>query len=506
MPAIGLRGELATTLADLAAFGEKRAGSDAGARAAAYLFDRMRRIGLDDVHAEPFAFPRHEVADASLALTIGGYDQPAAWHVLDASGSGTVDAAVVHAGWATREQLAELELAGRIALVERNPLYHRSTQYYNCAEAGAAAMLFVSSAVGNLPQVGSVRRTWEAIGPIPALTIGGVDAHVVRAALQSDEAVRAAIHVEASSTRGVGRNVVGHVRGLGDGELVVGAHFDTWFAGSSDNGGGVAALLALADRRARRPPARYAIRFVAWDGEELALYGGYHLLRRYALDGTRPLCVIDFETPSAIGAQAYGLARSNHAPVEDAIVEVGLHELFALNVPMDLVAELFGGIIPTDIQGLYRSGAPSMATAVDAPFYHTVEDTPDKVDLARLEETVLAFDRAIDRLMTMPAERFAAHDPALWHATAHVTRRDDDVIVAVQVRDGAGQPQAHATVDVVLFEDDFFEQAAARALTDGDGTATLRLRGCGAAPPDQRRFLHVSAGPRWPLVELVQPL
>ena len=503
---IGLRDELSATIAALAAFGEKRAGSDAGGRAAAWIFDRMRALGLDDVHAQPFAFPRHDVAQASFALAVGGDERPSSWALLEGSGRGRIEADVVHVGWATREQLAEVALAGRVALVDRNPLYHRSTQYYNCAEAGAAAMIFSSTAPNNLPQVGSIRRAWEAIGPIPALTIGSADAHELRAALLAGTPVRARIDVDASVARGVGRNVVGRVRGLGDGELVVGAHFDSWFAGSSDNGGGVAAMLALAERRARRPPARYGLTFVAWDGEELALYGGYHSLRLYALDRARPLCVIDFETPSALGAQAYGLARSNHAPVEDAIVDVGLHELFALNVPMDLVAELFGGVIPTDIQGLYRSGAPSVATAVDAPYYHTAEDTPDKVDLARLEETVLAFDRALDRLMTVPAERFGARDPALWRLEVSVDRAAADLVVGVQVRDAAGRAQPAATVEAVLFEDDFFALASERVLSDGDGRATLRLAGCAAATGDGRRFLHVSAGARWPLAEFVQPL
>src|SRR5207302_568848 len=95
-PAVGLRGELATTIADLAAFGEKRAGSDGGARAAAYLLERMRRIGLDDVHGDPFAFPRHDLTHAALALTIDGAERPAAWQALEASGSGAVDGEVVH--------------------------------------------------------------------------------------------------------------------------------------------------------------------------------------------------------------------------------------------------------------------------------------------------------------------------------------------------------------------------------------------------------------------------
>jgi hypothetical protein len=501
LPPLSLRAELTTTLEDLAALGEKRAGTEAGARAAAYILGRMRAIGLENVHAEPFAFPRHDVTRSTVELTIAGHRRTPAYAVLEASAAGAVDAEIAHAGWATDEQLAAVPLRGKVALVDRNPLFHRSTQYHNVAAAGAIAMIFVSTAPANLPQVGSVRRAWEAMGPIPAITVGGADGHLVRTALAAGEPVQARIAIDAAVARGIGQNVLGYVPGLTDDTLVVGAHFDTWFAGSSDNGGGVAAMLALAARRVHRP-GRHRLAFVAWDGEELALYGGYHFLRGHA---DRVLAVIDFETPSAVGAQAYGLARSSHAPLEDAIVGVGLHELFALNVPMDLVAELFGGVIPTDIQGLYRSGTPSVATAVDAPYYHTVEDTPDKVDLGRLEETVVGFDRAIDRLMAAPSERFATRDPALWRAEVRVHDDGADLVVEVEVRDAAGRLQRDATVEAVLFADDFFEVAAARARSDGDGRARLILV-AGASMDHGPRFLHVSAGARWPLCELVRAI
>ncbi len=496
--------DLGRTVEDLAAFGEKRAGTEAGARAAEYLVERFTRAGLVDVHAQPFAFPRHDVARGSFELTVDGAPTPVAFSVLEASGGGRADGELVHVGWATRPELVRVPLGGRVALVDRNPLYHRSTQYHDCAAAGAAAVVFASTAPLNLLQVGSVRRAWEAHGPIPAVTVGSTDAHALRAAVDANREVRARLSVDIGVARAVGRNIVGRVRGLGDGELVVGAHFDTWFSGSTDNGGGVAAMLALAERRALRGPMRYGITFVAWDGEELALYGGYHQLRRYALEGTRPLAVIDFETPSAIGAQAYGLARSNHATLEDAIIGVDLHELFALNVPMDLVAELFGGVIPTDIQGLYRSGAPAVATAVDAPWYHTVEDTPDKVDLPRLETTVNAFDRMIDRLMSAPPDRFAARDAALWQAKVTLSRRDGDLVVDVTVADATGRVQGGAFVEAVLFEDDFFARATVLGRTNGDGIVCLHFHGLAAA--DTRRFIHIAAGARWPLVEVVVPL
>jgi hypothetical protein len=499
---LGLRSELAATVEDLAAFGEKRCGSEAGARAADYLRTRFLRLGLADVREQPFAFPRHDVTRAEFSVAVAGTPRDVAWAVLEACGGGVVEADVMSVGWATPEQLAtHPSLAGKIALVDRNPLYHRSTQYYNAAAAGAAAVIFASSAPANLPQVGSVRRAWEAAGPIAALTVGGVDAHVMRAALDANQPVRAKISIAVDVGRGAGKNVLGDLPGRGDRSLVVGAHYDTWFAGSSDNGGGVAAMLALAERRARRPPSRHGLVFVAWDGEELALYGGYQLMRHYARATRPPLAVIDFETPSAVGAQAYGLARSNHAPLEDAIADVGLDELFALNVPMELVAELFGGIIPTDVQGLYRSGTPAVATAVDAPYYHTRQDSPDKVDYARLEETVLHFDRALDVLLDVPAERFAARDPALWRLNFEVAARGEELVVVASVRDGNDRRCTGADVGCVLFADDFFAVAEQQASTDLNGDATFIF--AGAARDARPRCLHLSAGIRWPLVEAV---
>jgi hypothetical protein len=172
-----------------------------------------------------------------------------------------------------------------------------------------------------------------------------------------------------------------------------------------------------------------------------------------------------------------------------------------MNVPMDLVPELFGGVIPTDVQGLYRAGTPAVATAVDAPYYHTVEDTPDKVDLPRLEETVDGFDRAIDLLMEEPPERFAARDSALWRVDVRANPDGDALRVDVVVRDDGGQPQAGAVVEAVLFHDHFFQTDGAIARASGDGTVTLRIDRRPEAPGP--RFLHVTAGERHPLVEQV---
>jgi peptidase M28-like protein len=496
-----LAAELRATLEDLAAFGEKRAGTPAGARAAEYLRQRLAAAGLAEVRAEPFAFPSHEVIAASVAVEVGGIAREIHFSPLEATGAGTFAADLVYAGWATDEQLAATPVRGQVALVERNPLFHRSTQYANLVAAGARAMVTLSTAPHNLRQVGSVRRSWEAMGPIPALSVGGEDGRFLRGAARAGRPVQLRVDIAAEVTRGHGRNVLGVVPGLEPATIVVGAHFDSWFAGSTDNGGGVAAMLALAARRARRPPGRYTLVFVAWDGEELALYGGYHFLRLHAL-AERPLLVIDFETPSALQAQAYGLARSTQPPLLQAIERTGLGDLFALHINMDLVPELFGGVIPTDVQGLYRSGAASMATAVEAPWYHTVEDTPDKVDLPRLAETVYAFDRLLEALMAAGvSDGLRLRDPALWRLDAAARRDGEALWIEVRARDGGGRSCAEARIVVTLFHDDFFASGEVVAVADAEGQARVRFGGDLAR--GERRFVHVTAGQGFPRAEAV---
>jgi Zn-dependent M28 family amino/carboxypeptidase len=503
----GLRNELRATLEALAALGQKRVGTEEGMRAAEYLRARMSELGLEDVGFESFHFPRHEVVRSALELTLDGRPFSVGYDVLEGCGDGVVDGEVVSVGEATDEILSSLALPGKVALVERNPLYHRSTQYSNVAAAGAAAMLSISAAPDNLRQVGSVRRAWETSGPVPALAVGAADGGLLKRALDGGLRVRARLEVEVELSRGRGQNVVGRIRGQRRHQIVIGAHYDTWFAGSTDNGGGVAALLALAARRAQGGMPQYTLVFVGWDGEEIALYGGYDYLRRHLVAAREPiLAVIDFETPSAHGAQVYGLARSSQPPLEAAIAFSELAELFAVTLPMDLVAELFGGVIPTDIQGMYRGGTPAISTAVDSPYYHTVEDTPDKVDLERLETTVLAFDRALDALLEEQPERFAHRDAALWRLELSAHPSGDELIVDVRVFDASGEPQRAAVVEAVLLYDHFFEAATRAGRSDFDGGVRLVFAPAEWQERAAPRFLHVTAGIRYPLVETVVAL
>jgi Peptidase family M28 len=492
---------LLRTLEDLAAIGDKRAGSEGAQRAAGYLHDRFVALELSP-RIDRFHFPRHETLSSILEVELDGQSRPFSCEVLEASGAGRHKGPIKLAGRANDLSSFGNSLQGALAMVERDTLLHRSTQYQNLITAGAAAMLMASAAPGNLHQLGSIRRAWEAHGAIPALSLGARDARILREAINAGQPVHAALDVAVRIGHGVGQNVIGRIDGERPEQIVIGAHYDTWYIGSTDNGAGVAALLELAARWRPRARPPYALTFVAWDGEELALYGGYDFLRRHVIVGREPiLAVLDLETPSSHGAEAYGLARSSHAAWERPVESTGAAELFVIDAPMALVPELFGGVIPTDIQGLYRAGTPVLSTAGDGPYYHTVEDTPDKVDLHRLAELVEAFDRLLLKLVQEPLLRFAGRDSGLWHAEARARFDEGTLAVEVVVRDASSRAQAGAEVTAVLFHDHFHESATRRARSNEDGRVTLRFDGVepGAAP----RFVHVTAGRTHPLVETV---
>jgi hypothetical protein len=170
---------------------------------------------------------------------------------------------------------------------------------------------------------------------------------------------------------------------------------------------------------------------------------------------------------------------------------------------MDMIPELFGGVIPTDIQGMYRHGTPAVATAVDSPYYHTIEDTPDKVDLDRLSHTIDGFDQALDRLLREAPDRFAPRDPALWRADLNARFLDDDLRVEATVRDASARARTGVRVEAVLFRDDFFEVATQTATSDDWGRVVMHFHDVRGALTPGSSYVHVTAGERYPLVESI---
>jgi Zn-dependent M28 family amino/carboxypeptidase len=244
-----------------------------------------------------------------------------------------------------------------------------------------------------------------------------------RAADYIEHHLRAAGYATARQTYDVSRLPVSNIEAVlegateGDEIVVLGAHYDTvnGCPGANDNGTGIAAVLELARRFAGRPQER-TIRFVAFVNEEPPFFqtpqmGSYVYAKRAQHRGERIVAMLSLETmgyysddrgsqeyPAAIAALYPDVgnfigfvANLESGPLVRA-ARAAFERRSALPV-QDLTA-------PTEVPGVgwsdqwsfWQAGYPAMMVTDTAPFrypwYHTVDDTADKIDYARFASVV----------------------------------------------------------------------------------------------------------------------
>lgn len=497
------------TLNELAALGNKRVGTDEGKRAGDYIADRFRAAGLADVRFESFAFPSFRKTSSSLAVTLDGAATPMQHEVFYYTGVGHVDADIVDLGTGHETDYAGKDVTGKIVMVRRDTFFHRQAQAALVAKHGGVAMLYLSVSPKNLIQIGTVNDPEDGLGPVPTVTVGADDGQKIADALMGGKPAHAVIDVQASIAPSSGRNVIGRLRGSdpSGAYFLVGAHYDTWYAGSLDNGTGVAATIRIAEDFVKRGGRKLGVVFVAYDGEELGLFGGYDFLRKHVLVGAEPILgFINFEIPSNANDGAKLTGVTNGSPIRDALYDTDTHLLYGVNGGMEAVPAAFGGIIPTDIQGMYWSGVQGITTACNSPYYHTTEDTPDKLDLSFLADATLHFEAVLDELDAKTAASFAVRDPKLWKPDVTSSTQGNDLVVKVVAKDASGAPQAGANVRVWLDVDDFTRAYKQDVVADAQGNAQVVVPAAALAMGAAARWVHVTTGQGWPLSETILPV
>jgi len=210
--------------------------------------------------------------------------------------------------------------------------------------------------------------------------------------------------------------------------IVIGAHYDSVFGspGANDNGTGVAATLALARRFASAKP-KQTLRFVAFVNEEPPYFlsgemGSQVYARRCKERGDKISAMISLETigyfSDAPDSQTYP------SPGLDLLYpRVGNFIGFVSNVKsralLRRVMALFrrdakipseGASLPAFIPGVswsdqwsfWQQGYPAIMVTDTAPFrypyYHSSNDTPDKLDYDRFALVVSGMEKVIQEL------------------------------------------------------------------------------------------------------------
>ena len=212
--------------------------------------------------------------------------------------------------------------------------------------------------------------------------------------------------------------------------LIVGAHYDTVVgtAGANDNTSGVAATLALARRFAHRKPDR-TLRFVAFVNEEKPYahteqMGSRVYARRCRERGEQVVGMLSLETigyyDDAPGSQKYppplGLFYPSEGNFIGFIGNLASRRLvrqvvaaFRQNEPFPSEGAALPELVPrigdSDHASFWHEGYPAVMVTDTAnfryPYYHTPEDTIDKVDFDRLARVVRGLEKVVAEMVSV---------------------------------------------------------------------------------------------------------
>ncbi|HET8625414.1 MAG TPA: M20/M25/M40 family metallo-hydrolase [Gemmatimonadales bacterium] len=205
----------------------------------------------------------------------------------------------------------------------------------------------------------------------------------------------AARHAPVGGARG--RNVVGLLRGSDPARreeiVVVGAHYDHLglggpFAldpdstgavhnGADDNASGTAALIEVAARLARRPPAR-SVAFIAFGGEELGLLGSAHYVRESG-NASGIAAMLNLDMVGRLKHDrliVYGTGSATEFPT--LLDSLNRTEKFELALRPD-------GYGPSDQSSFYAAGIPVLHFFTNVhEDYHRSTDDWQKIDVPGL--------------------------------------------------------------------------------------------------------------------------
>ncbi len=479
-PSVAHAGVAADAMTACAALGPKHPGSAADHAMGDRLADAFRAAGLETT-VEPFHMPVWQDGHSTLEVAAGpGAGTSFTTEAFAYSATGPVRAPVVDLGDGGPTDYAGKDVKGKIVLVDRSDTYHRTVQVEQAMTRGAVGMLLVSGSPKNLIQTGAVRWALRPPAAIPALTIGGDDGAKLRDLMKSGEVTLAGT---AAGTRvdGVLRDVVGVRRGTThpDRYVVVAGHYDSWYAGAFDNCSGAGSLLGMIGPDANPDPA-YTTIYIGWDAEEPGLIGSYSWVAAHQDLLPRVVLNVNLEETagsiysSALPAALPGLTLSS------STASPGLNGILLASAattgfttapfPISVLKGLSGGIIPTDIEGFYAQGVQGVTTAGVSPYYHTTEDTADKIDPVDVDRVTQFLSAVVRNVQGLPPEALALREVPTVLVSAPATAAPGAAVpVDVTVTNVDGSPLNGNPPLMLADQNDNWPVTESRATEVGDG-------------------------------------
>ncbi|MGC1514726.1 MAG: M20/M25/M40 family metallo-hydrolase [Maribacter sp.] len=277
--------------------GHRLTGSENGAKAEEYTFNKFKEYGYEDVAYQTFEVEAW--SRGTVSLEING--EPTNVVTL---GHSPVQAKVIGEivdmgnGLETDYTADPDAVKGKIALVYISILpdseegltnLHRSEKTALAIQYGAIGIIIFNQVDNGVLLTGTASVTGELI-PIPAVCIGKENGMALKESLRQGK-VLADIEMTNNSDMIKARNVVATLPGsaMPTEEIVIGGHLDSWdlATGAIDNGIGSFAVLDIARAfKANNLTPKRTVKFVMFMGEEQGLLGSKYLVQQAIKNNT----------------------------------------------------------------------------------------------------------------------------------------------------------------------------------------------------------------------------
>ena len=389
--------------------GPRLAGTVQAERGKDWGLAKLKALGFENVHAEPFLMTAWVRGAESAEVTA---PFPQTLMITGLGGSPPTPPGGIEAEIALFRSYADMlaappgSLAGKIAVVTQPMVRTQDGAGYGAgtilrrrgpveaARRGAIAYLVrsVSTADNRAPHTGKTDYV-DDVPKIPAAALGVPDAELLERMVARGKPVRVRLSLDSHEVANAPAwNVVGEIPGSEkpDEVVAIGGHMDSWDLGQGaiDDGAGMAITVAAARLIGELPRhPRRTIRVVLFGAEEMDFadraYGAAHQAEagRY---------VVTSESDSGSGpVWQLQLPRGGlDAPALKAVPSL----MAPLKVIISSQPVLFSG---SDFSLLERGGVPAFSFRPDVTHYfdvhHSADDTLDQVDRQALNQSTAAY-------------------------------------------------------------------------------------------------------------------
>jgi hypothetical protein len=385
--------------------GQRKAGTEAEARARAWGVAKLKAMGFSNVRVDEFPV-ENQIRGTETAEIVAPFPQKMVVNALGNSastGPAGVTGEVVGFDNVDALRLAPDEaVRGKIVFIDHHMPANQDGSGYGQFGAprrqgptvaslkGAIAIVIRSIGTDHnrTPHTG-VMTFANGAKPIPAGALSVPDAEQLGRILKRGKPVTMRLQLESVPFKGTSGNVIAEVPGR-DPKLppiLVGGHLDSWDMGTGaiDDASGVAIATAAAKRIMDAGRPLRTIRIVWFGSEEIGLFGGEDYRTRYGKQPHYALLESDFGADKIYKVDSkLGEARKEEARMIGAAL-----------APLGIVTGKFDEADGSDIGPMIEDGQPAIGLSQDGTRYfdlhHTSNDTLDKIDPEQLRQNVAAW-------------------------------------------------------------------------------------------------------------------